>query len=400
MALKIQSISNLSVSQLEGKRALVRVDFNVPMADGAIADDSRIKAALPTLRLLLDHHARVVVMSHLGQPTAPSSEFSLKPIARRLSELLGIPVAFASDAIGPDADAVVAGLQNGQIALLENVRFHAGETQNDPEFARQLAAHGDLFVQDSFGTAHRAHASTVGVADYLTAYGGLLIEKEIEFLDHAIMNPTRPFVAIIGGSKVSGKLGVLRHLLGKVDVLVIGGAMAYTFFKVQGYTVGKSVWEPEKINDALAFLNDAKSSSTKVILPVDHVAVTEFKADALSRIVEGPALADDEIGVDIGPKTITLIQKEIYYAATVLWNGPLGVFEMEAFSTGTFAVAQALADSDALTIVGGGDSAAAIAKAGLTGNMTHISTGGGASLEFLEGKILPGIAVLERAYHG
>jgi len=397
MVLTIQSISNMTLADLRGQRVLVRVDFNVPMTNGEISDDSRIVASLPTLRFLIENEAKLIVVSHLGQPKTPTPELSLRPVADRLAQHLGRPVQFVSDSVGPEVATAVSKMANGDVILLENVRFYPGETQNDPAYAKQLASVADLFVQDAFGTAHRAHASTAGVADYLPAYAGFLIEKEIEFLDNAVKSPKRPFVAIIGGSKVSGKLGVLRHLLGKVDVLIVGGAMTYTFLKAQGHSVGKSLWEADKIQDALTFLSDAKSSATKVVLPVDHVTVTEFKADAVSTIVDGSELADDQIGLDVGPKTVALIQQEIYSAATVLWNGPLGVFEMDAFAKGTFAVAQALADSDALTIVGGGDSAAAIVKAGLADDMTHISTGGGAALEFLEGKTLPGIAILERA---
>ncbi len=391
----IQSIASLSDQDLYNKRVLVRVDFNVPMDGHAITDDSRIRAALPTLNRLLRAGAKVILMSHLGQPNSPSPELSLRPVSDRLGLLLGRQVLFASDTIGHSAQSTVNALDSGQIALLENVRFDPRETQNDLEYAKALASFGDLFVQDAFGTAHRAHASTAGVATYLPAYAGTLIEKEIEFLDHAVKQPKRPFVAIIGGSKVSGKLAVLRHLLGKVDVLIIGGAMAYTFFKAQGHTIGTSMWEPDLIESARQFLHDAKSSATKVVLPVDHVTAPTFSAAAVPTVVDGIDLQPDQMGLDIGPKTVDLVKKEISHAATVLWNGPLGVFEIDAFSKGTFAVAQALADSDALTIVGGGDSAAAIAKAGLTAGITHISTGGGASLEFLEGKTLPGIAILE-----
>ncbi len=386
----------MTTAELEGKRVLVRVDFNVPLENGRISDDSRLEASLPTIQFLIDSHAKVILISHLGQPKAPSPELSLQPIAERLSGLLGRPVQFVAESVGELVEAAVSKMANEDVLLLENVRFHVGETQNDPDYSRQLASVADLFVQDAFGTAHRAHASTVGVSKYLPAYAGLLIEKEIEFLDGAIKSPKRPFVAIIGGSKVSGKLGVLRHLLGKVDVMVIGGAMTYTFLKAKGHSVGKSLWEPEKIGEALAFLADAKSSATKVVFPVDHVVVTELKPDAVSMIVDGGDIADNQMGVDVGPKTVALIEGEIYSAATILWNGPLGVVEIDAFSKGTFAVANALAQSDALTIVGGGDSAAAIVKAGLAGDMTHISTGGGAALEFLEGKTLPGIAALER----
>ncbi len=396
MVLTIHSLSNMTTAELEGKRVLVRVDFNVPLENGRISDDSRLEASLPTIQYLIDNHAKVVIISHLGQPKGPTPELSLQPIAERLGVLLGRPVQFVAESVGDLVELAVSKMVNGDVILLENVRFHAGETQNDPGFSQQLASVADLFVQDAFGTAHRAHASTVGVTKYLPSYAGFLIEKEIEFLDGAIKSPKRPFVAIIGGSKVSGKLGILRHLLGKVDVMVIGGAMTYTFLKAQGHSVGKSLWEPEKISEALAFLADAKSSATKVVLPVDHVVVTELKPDAVAVIVDGGDLSDDQMGVDVGPKTVALIEAEIHSAATVLWNGPLGIFEMDAFSIGTFAVAKALALSDALTIVGGGDSAAAIVKAGLADDMTHISTGGGAALEFLEGKTLPGIAALER----
>lgn len=394
----ILSISELPADQLAGKRVLVRVDFNVPMdASQQITDDSRIKAALPTLRFLIESGARVILMSHLGQPKAVTPELSLKPIADRLRHILGTSVYFSDQTIGDTVISKTHALKPGEILLLENVRFCDGETQNSKELAGALALNGDLFIQDAFGTAHRAHASTAGVAHFLPSYAGFLIERELQFLDHAIKHPKRPFVAIIGGSKVSGKLGVLRHLLGKVDVLVVGGAMTYTFLAAQGHSVGKSLVEPDKLADAITFLNDAKSSASKVVLPVDHVTVTEFKADAPITLVDGNDLAVDQIGLDVGPKTVTLIENEIHHAQTVLWNGPLGVFEMDAFAKGTFAVAHALAQSDALTIVGGGDSAAAIAKAGLTADMTHISTGGGASLEFLEGKVLPGIAALETA---
>ena len=386
----------MTTAELEGKRVLVRVDFNVPLDNGRISDDSRLEASLPTIQYLIDNHAKVVIISHLGQPKGSTPELSLRPIAERLGVLLGCPVQFVAESVGELVESAVSKMVNGDVILLENVRFHAGETQNDPGFSQQLASVADLFVQDAFGAAHRAHASTVGVTTYLPSYAGFLIEKEIEFLDGAIRSPKRPFVAIIGGSKVSGKLGILRHLLGKVDVMVIGGAMTYTFLKAQGHSVGKSLWEPEKISEALAFLADAKSSATKVVLPVDHVVVTDLKPDAVSVIVDGGNLSDDQMGVDVGPKTVALIEAEIHSAATVLWNGPLGIFEMDAFSKGTFAVAKALALSDALTIVGGGDSAAAIVKAGLADDMTHISTGGGAALEFLEGKTLPGIAALER----
>jgi phosphoglycerate kinase len=390
-----KSIRDLSDKDLEGKRVFVRVDFNVPFENGYISDDARIKGALPTIQYLIDHKAKVILASHLGQPKGKDIALTLLPIAKRLSELLGQPVPLASDCVGDDVKAIIGALQPGHCVLLENVRFHPGETANDPAFAKQLADLADIFVQDAFGTAHRAHASTAGIAAFIPAYAGFLVEKEINFLDGAIQNPKRPLAAIIGGSKVSSKIGVLKFLLGKVDVLVIGGGMAFTFLKAMGYEIGKSLCENDKLDEASAFLKEAKTTHTKVMLPVDQVVVKEFRADAPYEIVSIDAIPADGIGVDAGPETIRQIQAEVQSAQTVLWNGPLGVFEMPQFSKGTYEVAHILVESPAVTIVGGGDSASAIAKAGLADKMSHISTGGGASLEFLEGKLLPGIAVLE-----
>lgn len=390
--LGVRSITDISPSDLKGRRVLVRVDFNVPLHEGRITDDARIVAALPTLHYLIKHQAKVILMSHLGQPKAKTPALSLAPIATRLSELLQQPVPLASDCIGPDVQEQVAHMQPGSVLLLENVRFHPEETQNDAGFAAALAQLGDIFIQDAFGTAHRAHASTAGVAAYIPACAGFLIQKELTFLDHAIKHPKPPFVAIIGGSKVSSKMGVLTHLLGKVDVLVIGGAMAYTFLQAQGKPTGKSMVERDRMADARAFLQQEANSKTRVILPIDHVVASEVTESATTEICQ--TIPADRMGLDIGPETVALIRKEVAHAGTVLWNGPLGVFELTPFSKGTFAVANALAESPAITIVGGGDSGAAIAKAGLTAHMTHVSTGGGASLEFLEGLPLPGITIL------
>lgn len=390
--LGVRSITDIPTSELEGRRVLVRVDFNVPIQEGQITDDARIVAALPTIQYLLKYHARVILMSHLGQPKGVTPSLSLSLVATRLAELLRKPVALATDCIGPEVMVQVGAMLPGSVVLLENVRFHPEETQNDPVFAAKLAKLGDVFIQDAFGTAHRAHASTAGIAAYIPAYAGFLIQKELTFLDHAIKNPKHPFVAIIGGSKVSSKMGVLTHLLGKVDVLIIGGAMAYTFLQAQGKPVGKSMVESDRMADARAFLQQEAGSKTRVILPIDHVVSNEVSETAHTEICKD--IPADRMGLDVGPETVALIRKEVAAAGTVLWNGPLGVFELTPFSAGTFAVANALAESPAITIVGGGDSGAAIAKAGLTAHMTHISTGGGASLEFLEGLPLPGLTIL------
>lgn len=391
-----KTIDDLTRNDLDGKRVLVRVDYNVPLHDGVIMDDARIRGTMPTLRYLLDRGAMLIIISHLGRPEGVVDEsLRLRPVSVRLSELLGKPVGYSSDCVGAEAEAKVKALKPGDVLLLENIRFHKEEIENESGFSKKLASFGDIFVQEAFGTSHRVHASTSGIAAYLPGYAGFLIKKELTVLAAAVASPKRPFVAIIGGAKVSSKFRVLETLLGVVDTLVIGGGMAFTFLKAQGKEIGKSLCEDDKIEEALSFLNKAKSSRTNVLLPVDQVVVSVFKEDALATVVDCDHISSHTMGVDIGPKTIEAISKVCKEAKTVLWNGPLGVFEMAPFSKGTFAVANVLAENDGITIVGGGDSAAAIAKAGLVDKMTHISTGGGASLEFLEGRDLPGISVLQ-----
>ena len=383
---------------VEGKRVFVRCDFNVPLdAEGNITDDNRIRAALPTIKYLLDHGAKVVLASHLGRPkNGPEEKYSLKPVAKRLNELLGGKVTMASDVIGEDAQAKVAALKNGEAVLLENVRFHKEEEKNDPEFAKKLAAFADIYVNDAFGTAHRAHASTEGISHFVkTSVAGFLIEKELEIMGGALNNPKRPFVAILGGAKVSDKIGVINNLLEKVDKLLIGGAMAYTFIVAKGGKVGKSMLETDKVDLAKELLEKAAAKGVELYLPVDTVIANEFKADAESKVCPTMEIPDEWEGLDIGPKTAEIFADVIKSAKTVIWNGPMGVFEFPKFAVGTKAVAQALADNpEATTIIGGGDSAAAIEQLGYADKVTHISTGGGASLEYLEGKVLPGIACL------
>lgn len=382
----------------EGKRALVRCDFNVPMEDGQITDDGRIKAALPTIKYLVEAKAKVILMSHLGRPKGePKAQFSLSKVADRLAELVGQPVKFAqSDVVVDDSVRKIASeLQNGEIMLLENVRFRKEETDNDLHFAKELSELGDIFVQEAFGTAHRAHASTAGVAEYLPAVSGFLIEKEVKFLGDAVAEPKRPFVAIMGGAKVADKIKVIDNLLEKVDTLIIGGGMSYTFFKAKGYEIGSSILDENGIELAKEIMDKANKLNKALLLPMDIVVADKFENEANTKTVAAESIPSDMMGLDIGPKSIELFNKKIAEAKTVVWNGPVGVFEMENFAKGTRAVADALAKSDCISIIGGGDSAAAIKKFGLEGNMTHISTGGGASLEFLEGKELPGIAVIE-----
>jgi phosphoglycerate kinase len=380
---------------VKGKRVLMRVDFNVPMQDGAITDDKRIRAALPTIQHVIKEGGKVILMSHLGRPKGkPDDAFRLDPVAQRLSELLGQPVQKVDDCIGPEVEKAVAGLEPGDVLLLENVRFYAAETENDPEFAKALAALGDIFVNDAFGTAHRAHASTTGVADYLPAVSGFLMEKELQFLGGAVEDPKRPFVAILGGAKVKDKIAVIESLLNKVDTLIIGGGMAYTFLKAQGYEVGRSLLDEERLEFCRTIMAQAKEKGVELLLPVDVVVAKEFAADAEHKVVAIDQIPADWEGLDIGPETAKRFAEAVKGAGTVVWNGPMGVFEFEAFAKGTLSVAQALADSSAVTVIGGGDSAAAVEQMGLADKMTHVSTGGGASLEFLEGKVLPGVAAL------
>lgn len=383
--------------ELAGKKVFVRCDFNVPMDENQnITDNRRIVAALPTIKYLLEQNCKVILSSHLGRPKGEfKSEYSLAPVAAELARLLGQEVLMAKDVIGESAKTLAANLQEGQVMLLENVRFHKEETDNDEGFAKQLADMAEIFVNDAFGTAHRAHASTEGVSHYLPSVSGFLIEKELKFLGDALNNPQRPFVAILGGAKVSDKIGVIDSLLEKVDTLMIGGGMAYTFFKAQGYNVGGSLCEPDKCELALSLMEKAKAKGVKLMLPVDTKIGKEFKPDTESKTVAWTEIPDEWEGFDIGAKTIEMFKEELKTAKTVVWNGPLGLFEFDQFAIGTNEIAYALADLDATTIIGGGDSAAAVEKAGLADKMTHISTGGGASLEFLEGKKLPGIECLQ-----
>ena len=382
---------------VKGKKVLCRCDFNVPQdkATGAITDDNRIVAALPTLQYLLEQGAAVIACSHLGKPKGEWKEsLTLAPVAERLSQLLGQQVIFAKDIIGEDAKAKAAALQPGQIMLLENLRFDKGEEKNDPEFAKALASLADVYVSDAFGTVHRAHASTAGVAAYLPAVSGFLIQKELEIMGGALANPKRPLVAILGGAKVSSKIGVINNLLDIADTIIIGGGMAYTFIKAMGGSVGTSLLEEDRLDYCREMMDKAKAKGVKFLLPVDTLCAAEFSAEAKPELVDTMAIPDDRMGMDIGPKTIALFADAVKDAGTVIWNGPMGVFEFPAFAEGTRALAKALADTNAITIVGGGDSAAAVAQLGYADKMTHISTGGGASLEFLEGKELPGVACL------
>ena len=383
---------------VKGKKVLLRCDFNVPQdkATGAITDDKRIRAALPTIQYLLEQGAAVIACSHLGKPkNGPEEKFSLAPVAKRLSELLdGKEVVMAADVVGEDAKAKAAALQPGQILLLENTRFEKGETKNDPELAKAMASMAEVYVSDAFGAVHRAHASTAGVAAYLPAVSGFLIEKELEIMGGALANPKRPLVAILGGSKVSSKIGVINHLLDIANVIIIGGGMAYTFAKAQGGSVGTSLLESDWLDYCNDMIAKAKEKGVKLLLPVDTLCAKEFSADAEPELHDTMSIPDGMMGMDIGPKTVEEYTAAVKDAGTVIWNGPMGVFEFAKFAEGTRAIAKALADTDAITIIGGGDSAAAVAQMGFAGKMTHISTGGGASLEFLEGKELPGVACL------
>jgi phosphoglycerate kinase len=376
-----------------GKKALVRVDFNVPIKDGQVGDDTRIRAALPTIQYLLGHGASVILMSHLGRPKGgPDPKYSLQPVATYLGNLLGKQVKFSPDAVGPQAEQLAGSLKPGDVLLLENTRFHPTEEKNDLELAKQLAALGDVFVMDAFGSAHRAHSSTEGVAHYLPAVAGFLMQKEIQYLGQAIADPKRPFVTILGGAKISDKIGVIRNLLTKADKILIGGGMANTFFKAQGYRMGDSLVEAEALETAKELLG---GGSDKLMLPVDVVIADKFDAEAATKVVPAGDIPDGWRVLDIGPETVRAFSQVIGTAGTVVWNGPMGVFEMAPFAKGTYGIAQAVADSAAVSIIGGGDSVAAVQQSGLADQITHISTGGGASLEMLEGQMLPGVAALQ-----
>ncbi|MBQ7045131.1 MAG: phosphoglycerate kinase [Clostridia bacterium] len=381
--------------EVAGKRVLVRCDFNVPLKDGVITSDKRIVASLPTIKYLLDNNAKVILCSHLGRPKGEVvPEFSLAPVAKRLSELLGKEVKMAADVVGESAYALANQLNDGDVLLLENVRYEKGETKNDPELSKKFADLADIFVNDAFGSAHRAHSSTTGVADYIPAVCGYLIKKEIEFIGGALEAPKRPLVAILGGAKVSDKIGVIENLIDKVDTLIIGGGMAYTFMKSMGYNIGTSICEEDKVDLATDLMAKAKAKGVNFFLPVDNEIGKEYDENTEHKTVASDSIPDGWMGLDIGPKTSELFAKSVKDAGTVIWNGPMGVSEWANFANGTKAVATAIAESDAISIIGGGDSAAAITKLGFADKMSHISTGGGASLEYLEGKELPGIAAL------
>ncbi|CDH91970.1 phosphoglycerate kinase [Clostridium botulinum B str. Eklund 17B (NRP)] len=383
--------------QVKGKKVLVRCDFNVPLKDGVITDENRLNGALPTIKYLVENGAKVILCSHMGKPKGePKPELSLAPVAKRLSELLGKEIKFAPDntVVGENAKAAVAEMKDGDVVLLENTRYRKEETKNGEEFSKELASLAEIFVNDAFGTAHRAHCSTVGVTDYIdTAVCGYLIQKELKFLGNAVETPEKPFVAILGGAKVSDKIAVINNLLDKVDTIIIGGGMAYTFLKAQGYEIGTSLVEEDRLDYAKEMIAKAEEKSVKFLLPVDHRVAAEFK-DVEATVTNDQNIPTGNMGLDIGPKTETVYANAIKDAKTVIWNGPMGVFEFENFNKGTIAVAKAMADSNATTIIGGGDSAAAVNILGFGDKMTHISTGGGASLEFLEGKVLPGISAL------
>jgi phosphoglycerate kinase len=395
-------MAKLTVDRLKvaGKPVFVRVDFNVPLNEKCeITDDTRIRESLPTIKFLVGHGARTILASHLGRPkSGPQDDLRLTPCAKRLGELLGKSVAMAPDCIGPEVEAMVAAMKDGDVVMLENVRFHKGEEKNDPELSKKMARLADMYVMDAFGSAHRAHCSTAGITDFLRpAAAGFLVQKELKYLGEALEKPQRPLLAILGGAKVSTKIDVIKSLMAKVDTLLICGGMTYTFLKAKGLEIGKSIFEESTLETAKQILAEAGKARAKMILPVDCLVADKFEADAQTRVVSVEAIPADWLAVDIGPATIALFHREIDKAKTIVWNGPPGVFEIDAFAKGTKVVAKALAQSSATTVIGGGDSAAAVAKFGLTGKMDHVSTGGGASLEFLEGKVLPGIAALDEA---
>lgn len=383
---------------VKGKRVLVRCDFNVPMKEGKITDDTRIVSALPTVKYLIENKAKIILMSHMGRPKGePKPEYSLRPVAERLSELLGQRVIFtpSPEVVDDEVRGKAGELKPGEVMLLENVRFRKEETKNEEPFTGQLAALGNIFVNDAFGTAHRAHCSTAGIAGYLPSVSGFLIEKEVKFLGKVLDDPERPLAAIMGGAKVGDKIPVIKNLLGKVDILIIGGGMAYTFFKAMGYEIGKSILDADNVTLAGELMKEADERGVKLLLPVDTVCAAEFDNSSRKAVYDRDRIPEDMMGMDIGPKTVELYREALKDAKTIVWNGPAGVFEMPAFAEGTRAIAEMLAESDAVTVIGGGDSAAAVAQFGLEDKMTHISTGGGASLEFLEGRELPGITCLE-----
>ncbi|MBO5396272.1 MAG: phosphoglycerate kinase [Clostridia bacterium] len=381
---------------VKGKRVLVRCDFNVKMENGVITSDKRIVASLPTIKYLLDNGAKVILCSHLGRPKGEfNPEFSMAPVAARLSELLGFEVKLASDVVGESAQALAAEVKEGEAVLLENVRFEKGETKNDEELSKKFAALADIFVNDAFGSAHRAHSSTAGVADYLPSAVGYLIQKEIQFIGGALENPQRPLVAILGGAKVSDKIGVIENLIDKCDTLIIGGGMAYTFMRALGHNVGTSICEEDKIDLAKSLMAKAEEKGVKFLIPVDNRVGKEYAPDTENMLVNSDEIPEGWMGLDIGPRTEAIFAEAVKGAGTVIWNGPMGVSEWEAFASGTIAVAKAVAESGSISIIGGGDSAAAVKKLGFSDKMSHISTGGGASLEYLEGKVLPGIACID-----
>ncbi len=399
--MNFDSIKKIQDMDLKNKKVLVRVDYNVPLKDGKVDNNKRIVATEKTIKHLLDNNCRIVLIAHLGRPKGKvCPEFSLAPVAAEVEKLFGVPVHFAKDCVGPEAEKVVAETKNGEIALLENLRFHPEEEKNDPEFAKQLAKHGEVFVQEAFGTVHRAHASTSAIADFLPGCAGYLVQKEVEFLGKALENPARPFAAVVGGAKVSDKIMLLNNLMDKVNVLVIGGGMAYTFLKVQGHEIGKSLFDAEKEGEAKAVLAKAQEKGVKILLPVDHICGKEFAENAEPVTVENVDIPADLMGMDIGPKTAAMFREELLKCKTIFWNGPMGVFEFPNFAKGSFAIAQAMIDATkagATTIIGGGDSVNVLKKGKFNQKeLSHVSTGGGASMEFVEGKELPGLVALAK----